>query len=113
MCIRDRGGGSGKPKKPKPKLQDAGFLDWQGYSANYARLRHSVADAKGEAAGTRAGTKKGQKKRRGKDEKAYETVRVNLSTGGRCIIAYVRFPIGRVGTKTAVSELLSAFEPLP
>ena len=104
---RSRGGGRGGPNgyggknsngPPKPKLQDAGFLDWQGFSANYARLRHG-----------------GSKDDKGAKSKpsGYDTVRVNLSTGGRCIIAYVKFPEGTTGSKEAVGELLSSFEPLP
>ena len=43
---------------------------------------------------------------------AYDVIRVNLSTGGRCIIAYVRFPVGADGSKEMVLELLAGFKPL-
>ncbi|QDV08841.1 hypothetical protein Poly30_43960 [Planctomycetes bacterium Poly30] len=105
-----RGGGMGGGGK-KPKLQDAGFMDWRGYSANYARLRHAAAsvplpETQGESGPqTPSGTDRA-------DKTMYETVRVNLSTGGRCIIAYVRFPLGVEGTVAAVGELLGSFEPL-
>ncbi len=167
-------GGSGGSSKPT--LQDAGFLDWQGYSANYARLRHrapddedkggaSSDDTTGEAGGAplefaeaaaeapagspaeeaaavdapgepgadlvgepagepeneSRGGADGQPEGEGKanagakkkEPKTYDTVRVNLSTGGRCIIAYVKFPVGGTGSKEVVQELLRCYEPLP
>ena len=143
------GGGGGDPGdgkmsggSSKPKLQDAGFLDWQGFSANYARLQHTVSeDAAPEGAGPDApdgeessgdapvvagpgieapagdkpegdAPKGGKPKGDAKKPKTYDTVRVNLSTGGRCIIAYVRFPVGGTGSKEVVAELLESFEPL-
>ena len=41
----------------------------------------------------------------------YETVRVNLSTGGRCVVAYLKFQRGMSGSKDAAAELLTAFVP--
>ena len=115
------GDGGGSRGSSRPKLQDAGFLDWQGFSANFARLRHaapkqelgpasepeSEPDPKEET--ERGGGEKGSSP---KGSKTYDTVRVNLSTGGRCIIAYVRFPVGATGSKEVVQELLESFKPL-
>ncbi len=120
----------------KPKLQDAGFMDWQGFSANYAQLRHTPQSAgqgkppenADQAAASSDGAPSDGAPEDGvaddgasdridsekkKPIKTYDTVRVNLSTGGRCIIAYVRFPIGAEGSKEAAMELLGSFVPLP
>ena len=119
------GGGEKSGGSPKPKLQDAGFLDWQGFSANYARLLHTVPNPKqgpkqdskegpsGDSTAAGGPPKGGKPGSGSKKPKTYETVRVNLSTGGRCIIAYVRFPEGVAGSKEIVSDLLSSFSPLP
>lgn len=107
------GGSGGSRGSSKPKLQDAGFLDWQGFSANFARLRHAAPKQESEPgpeeATQRGGGEEGDSP---KSSKTYDTVRVNLSTGGRCIIAYVRFPVGATGSKEVVQELLESFEPL-
>ncbi|MFT5734156.1 MAG: hypothetical protein ACI8WY_002837 [Planctomycetota bacterium] len=116
----DKGGGKdGEPKKPK--LQDAGFFEWQGFSANFARLRHTPAAEEASDGGDSAKEQpsaEGSESERdpkgrsgGKPAKTYDTVRVNLSTGGRCIIAYVRFPLGAEGTIEAAGALLGAFMP--
>ncbi|MEM6671292.1 MAG: hypothetical protein AAF726_00530 [Planctomycetota bacterium] len=103
---RGRGGPPAEEKKgegdAKPKLQEKARFVWHGYDATYARMRHGgdVGAPKGEETDT---------ERDGRD--FYDTIRVDLSTGGRCIIAYVRFPDGVDGDKDVAAELVRAFRP--
>lgn len=109
--MKHGGGRHGKSKgkrkgkeKPKPKLQEKAFLIWHGYDATFARLRHEHASPKRE-------DDSGDQRPRPKT--FHEVIRVNLSTGGRCIIAYVRFAEGATGDKDAAAEIVAAFTPRP
>lgn len=88
-----RGGGDGGGDRPA--LREKGTFDWHGYEATYARLRHPEPGAEGSEG----------------DETYYETVRLNLSTGGRCVIAYLRFPPGVVASKEIATEVAGALRP--
>ncbi|MEM9380683.1 MAG: hypothetical protein AAGB93_12095 [Planctomycetota bacterium] len=82
-----KGGEEGKERSKKPRLQEKARFVWHGYDATFARMRH------------------------GGDDAFYDTVRVDLSTGGRCIIAYVRFPDGVDGDRDVAAALVRAFHP--
>lgn len=108
-----KGKGDGKDK-PRPKLQEKAFLVWHGFDATFARLRHEHSppekpeepEEDGES-----GDESGERRPRPSTKKFHEVIRVNLSTGGRCIIAYVRFAEGATGDKDAASEIVDAFTP--
>ncbi|MEZ6015810.1 MAG: hypothetical protein R3F49_11890 [Planctomycetota bacterium] len=79
------------PKAPGPKLQDAGTVSWAGYAAPYVRLREFELD--------------------GTSGRFQETVRVNLTTGPRCCVLYLRWAPGELGSREATSELLASLAP--
>ncbi len=68
---------------------EGGKLRWSGYSADFVRERTFIE----------GGTFR-------------DTVRVNLSLGQECWIAYAIWPVSHEGSSAKVGELLSAFEPL-
>jgi len=79
----DWGGGS--------VVVDSGELDWFGYAARYVRERHFKWQA-GE-------------------QTYHDAMRVNLTIGNRCCVAYMRWRDGAVGDKQVVEELLRSFGP--
>lgn len=85
-------------------LQEKGTFRWHGYEAEFARLRH------GDEAGSQAGAKAGPKAR--PSAPTFESVRVNLSTGGRCVIAYLRYPEEVVPSRGEVAATLGQLQPL-
>lgn len=107
-------GGKGWGEKERAsKLREKGTFAWHGYEADFARLWHKgVAPEVGEAV---TGPKSGPS---GDGEPprvtpgAYETIRVNLSTGGRCLLAYIRFGEGRGATEEAAAAIVSSFRPV-
>lgn len=113
-----KGKGDGKDK-PKPKLQEKAFLVWHGFDATFARLRHEHTPPEkpekdgelGDEPGDESGDESGERRPRPSPKKFHEVIRVNLSTGGRCIIAYVRFAEGATGDKDAAAEIVAAFTP--
>lgn len=76
-----RGGGEGGwgDDKDKPKLQDISAFDWNGFGAVHARVRHGGGSPED-------------------DKPFYEVSRVNLSRGNDCVIAYLRYREGHVGS---------------
>lgn len=166
---RGGGYGGGSDGDSKPKLQDAGHLDWFGFDATFARLRHSLPKGETEAtnddgdgdpedpasedgadsdgpraddtvaddtdaddtgsgestddAGTEDEAGEAEVDSReedpeedpGEDEDEdtpfYETLRINLSTDGRCVIAYIRLNDGVVGTRDMAEAVLEGLKP--
>jgi len=111
LRFDDGGGGRGGPPGNRgggdgPKLQDAGTLDWHGYEARYARLRHAASAA--EAAPDSAAADVDSSA----DAASYNSIRVNLTTPQQCLIAYARFAPGVEATPAAVEALLGRFSPL-
>lgn len=82
-----KGGDGEKGGSSKPRLQEKARFVWHGYDATFARMRHGSGDD------------------------FYDTVRVDLSTGGRCIIAYVRFPEGIDGDREVAAAFVRALRP--
>jgi len=110
---KGKGKGDGEDK-PKPKLQEKAFLAWHGFDATFARLRHEHAPPekpKKPEEDDESGDEPGERTPRPSPKTFHEVIRVNLSTGGRCIIAYVRFAEGATGDKEAAAEIVAAFTP--
>lgn len=113
---RGRGGRPGMGGESRPKLQEKGHVVWHGYEATYARLRHGDRSGPWGLGGGEDGESDESSTPRGDGAgeapaATYETVRVNLSTGGRCIVAYVRFADGATASKDDASALVRAFAP--
>ncbi|MGB0330779.1 MAG: hypothetical protein ACPGPE_03050 [Planctomycetota bacterium] len=107
-------GGKGWGEKERAsKLREKGAFAWQGYEADFARLWHKGTPSEVDDAVT--GSKPGPS---GDGEPpratlgAYETIRVNLSTGGRCLLAYIRFGDGQGATEEAAAAIVSSFRPV-
>jgi len=108
----DRGGswGSWGEKKERAfKLQEKGTLSWNGFDADFVRLLHKRSST--SAGGDRAG---GADAQAGEEEEApaHETIRVNLSTGGRCLVAYLRFEEGYESSADDARGVLSGIRPI-
>lgn len=119
-----RGGPSGgwgswgqKSKESKSKLREKGTLSWFGYDADFARLRHEDGTRGADlVGGAGAPTPPPVDTSAGEPEQeagaAYETIRINLSTGGRCLLAYIRFDEGYEPSKDDAAEVLAGLHPV-
>jgi len=94
------GGNRWGEKKRASKLREKGTFPWHGYDADYARLWHGGAASGGGEQGAK------------EDASSYETVRVNLSTGGRCLLAYIRFADGVRATEEDAAAIVAGFRPV-
>ena len=101
-------GGSWGKKKPSYKLREKGTFRWHGYDADFARLWHPVEPAPTAGGDREAGVETGV----AEEAAGYETVRVNLSTGGRCLLAYLRFDEGQAATQESAATILSSLRPV-
>jgi hypothetical protein len=86
----------GKKPRSTARLQEKGTFRWNGFEAQFARLLHGAKA--GDAAAATGGP-------------SYETVRVNLSTGGRCVLAYLRYPEDASPSREEVAATVAAFHP--
>ena len=106
-----RPGAGGSPwgkKEPTYKLREKGTLRWHGFDADFARLWHpDKAPARG-GADTEPGAGFGG----GETSGGYETIRVNLSTGGRCLLGYLRFQEGHAPTGEQAAAILAGLRPV-
>jgi|GEM_PF-1371014 len=67
---------------------DGGELEWAGYAADFVRERQFIEGGRFR-----------------------DTLRVNLSLGGECWIAYATWPEGHAGSTEPVTELLGSLRP--
>jgi len=100
-------------KERASKLREKGTFSWHGYDADFARLWHEgkAAGTSGEGPGSEASSPESPE-RPGAAPRSYETIRVNLSTGGRCLLAYIRFVEGRGATEEAAAAIVASFRPV-
>lgn len=100
-------------KERASKLREKGTFSWHGYDADFARLWHEdkASGTSGEGSGSEAGSPESPE-RPGAAPSSYETIRVNLSTGGRCLLAYIRFGEGRSATEEAAAAIVASFRPV-
>ncbi|MBL6755920.1 MAG: hypothetical protein ISQ11_05890 [Planctomycetes bacterium] len=111
------GGRSSWGKKERAsKLREKGTFSWHGYDADFARLWHEdkASGTSGEGPGSEASSPESPEspERPGAAPRSYETIRVNLSTGGRCLLAYIRFGEGRSATEEAAAAIVASFRPV-
>jgi len=109
-----RGGRGGwGEKKRASKLREKGTFTWHGYDADFARLWHkgTASGASEREPGSEPAQAQGGEGAGG-TAGSYETIRVNLSTGGRCLLAYIRFEEGLGATEEEAAAIVSSFRPL-
>lgn len=103
-------------KERASKLREKGTFSWHGYDADFARLWHEdkASETSGEGPGSEASSPESPEspERPGAAPRSYETIRVNLSTGGRCLLAYIRFGEGRSATEEAAAAIVASFRPV-
>ncbi len=109
---RPGAGGGWGAKEPTYKLREKGTFRWHGYDADFARLWHPLKTPEADRGADDAELGPTVEPGSTVEEGGYQTIRVNLSTGGRCLMGYLRFEEGQAAHPDDAAAILSSLRPL-